>query len=52
MSEPLTGSEKQERIDQLRLINAVARKRLPKEFCDAVADALLLAEDVPTDEKQ
>jgi hypothetical protein len=52
MTASLTGAEKQERIDQLRLINGVARKRLPKEFCDAVDDALLLAEDVPTEVPQ
>jgi hypothetical protein len=52
MTEPLTGGAKQERIDQLRLINGVARKRLPKEFCDAVDDALLGAEDMPTDQTQ
>jgi hypothetical protein len=52
MSDPLTGAEKQERIDQLRTINKVARKRLPAQFCDMVDDALLLAEDVPTDETQ
>ena len=50
MTAPLTGAEKQERIDQLRMINAVARKRLPKEFCDAIDEALLEGEDVPTDE--
>lgn len=52
MSEPLIGKEKQERIDQLRLINAVARKRLPAEFCNAVDDALLEAEDVPSEAPQ
>jgi len=52
MREPLTGAEKQERIDQLRTINNIARKRLPAEFCDMVDDALLLAEDIPTDEVQ
>lgn len=52
MMDKVTGAEKQERIDQLRIINAVARKRLPKKFVDAVDDALLLAEDVPTDEVQ
>jgi hypothetical protein len=49
MMSPVTSStEKQERIEQLRMINAIARKRLPKEFCDAIDDALLLAEDVPS----
>lgn len=52
VSELLTGKEKQERIDALRLINSIARKRLPKDFCDAVDDALLEAEDVPTDKTQ
>lgn len=52
MTEPLTGAAKQERIDQLRMINSVARKRLPQEFCDAVDATLLEAEDVATDEVQ
>jgi|HubBroStandDraft_1064217.scaffolds.fasta_scaffold02635_12 hypothetical protein len=52
MTAQLSGAEKQERIDQLRMINAVARKRLPKEFCDAVDDALLEAEDVATEQVQ
>ena len=47
-----TAVEKQERIDQLRMINAIARKRLPAEFCDAVDDALLEAEDVATEATQ
>lgn len=47
-----TPAEKAERIAQLRLINKVARKRLPKEFCDAVDDALLFAEDVASVETQ
>jgi hypothetical protein len=52
MTKLLTGSEKQERIEQLRRINKIARKRLDKEFCDLVDDALLLAEDVPTEVPQ
>lgn len=52
MTAPLTGAEKQERIEQLRKINAVARKRLPKEFCDEVDAALLEAEDVQSEEVQ
>ena len=52
MTAPLTGAEKKERIEQLRRINEIARRRLPKEFCDAVDDALLLAEDVAADEVQ
>jgi hypothetical protein len=48
----LTGAEKQERIDQLRMINAIGRKHLPKEFCDEVDAALLYAEDVVTDAVQ
>jgi predicted Zn-dependent protease with MMP-like domain len=47
--EELTGKAKQDRIDQLRMINNAARKRLPKEFCDAVDELLLEAEDVPTE---
>jgi len=50
--EELTGKAKQERIDQLRMINAAARKRLPAEFCDAVDALLLEAEDVPTEKIQ
>jgi len=53
MMEPVTSAaEKQARINQLRIINKIARKRLPEEFCDAVDDALLEAEDVPTEEVQ
>jgi len=48
----LVGKEKQQRIDQLRIINSVARKRLPAEFCNAVDDALLAAEDVASEETQ
>jgi hypothetical protein len=52
MMDEVNGAEKQERIDQLRRINAVARKRLPAEFCDAVDAALLEAEDVASTEVQ
>jgi hypothetical protein len=48
----VTGAEKQARIDQLRMINDAARARLPKEFCDEVADALLEAQDVASEETQ
>jgi hypothetical protein len=51
--EELTGKEKQDRIDQLRQINAAARQsgRDPA-FCDLVDSALLLAEDVPSETPQ
>jgi hypothetical protein len=52
MMDEVAGKEKQERIEQLRTINKIARKRLPAEFCNAVDDALLLAEDVPTESTQ
>jgi predicted Zn-dependent protease with MMP-like domain len=45
----LTQKEKAERIAQLRMINSVARKHLPKEFCDEVDEALLDIEDVCSD---
>jgi hypothetical protein len=52
MMDEVTGTEKQERIEQLRTINKIARKRLPAEFCDMFDAALLYAEDVPTEETQ
>jgi hypothetical protein len=52
VSEPLTGKAKQERIDTLRLINKIAREHLEPEFCDMVDDALLLAEDVQSEQAQ
>jgi hypothetical protein len=49
VSATLTQAEKAERIKQLRMINAVARKHLEPEFCDAVDEALLEIEDVASD---
>jgi hypothetical protein len=51
MMDEVSGKEKQERIDQLRMINDIARKRHP-EFSAEVDAMLLEAQDVATDAVQ